>query len=158
MLSAVSNVINVYVRLDDFLKCFIVQGQGQVRHRPCVIKKQLGTSLARRGSVWKEQHLTWHQISLTKNKILSFSNSTDVISLWRQNWTSLKRTRQLWLISMQLSMDSTLAQLWVIYPGYRAVRMRVVLARPEVGVCVPLALGLSWHKLEQRERWRTGSH
>ena len=53
---------------------------------------------------------------------------------------------------MQLSMDSTLAQLWVIYPGYRAVRMRVVLARPEVGVCVPLALGLSWHKLEQRER------
>ena len=53
---------------------------------------------------------------------------------------------------MQLSMDSTLAQLWVIDPGYRAVRMREVLVRPEVGVCVPLALGLSWHKLEQRER------
>ena len=53
---------------------------------------------------------------------------------------------------MQLSMDSTLAQLWVIYPGYRAVRMREVLARPEVGACVPLALGLSWHMYEERER------
>ena len=56
------------------------------------------------------------------------------------------------MISMQLSMESTHAQLWVIYPGYRAVRMHEVLARPEVGICVPLALGLSWHELEQRER------
>ena len=49
-------------------------------------------------------------------------------------------------------MDLSLAQFWVIYPGYRAARMREVLARPEVGICVPLALGLSWHELEQRER------
>ena len=89
MLSAVWNVINVYVRLDDFLKCFIIQGQGQVRHRPCVIKKQLGTSLARRGSVWKEQHLTWHQISLTKKQkyypfqtLLTLFNFGDKIGLF----------------------------------------------------------------------------
>ena len=110
MLSAVSNVVHVNVHLDEFLKCFIVQGQRQVRHRPCVIKKPAG------------------------------------------DFFFLKRTRQLWLISMQLSMDSTLAQLWVIYPGYRAVRLREVLAKPEVGACVPLALGLSWHMHEERER------
>ena len=44
------------------------------------------------------------------------------------------------------------SQLWMIYPGYRAVRMRDVLNMPWVGVCVPLALGLSWHELDQRER------
>ena len=49
MLSAVSNVINVYVRLDDFLKCFIVQGQRQVRHRPCVIKKPAGDFAGKKG-------------------------------------------------------------------------------------------------------------
>ena len=53
---------------------------------------------------------------------------------------------------MQLSMDPSVAQLWMIYPGYRAVRMREVLNMPWVGVCVPLALGLSWHELDQRER------
>ena len=49
MLSAVSNVINVYVHLDEFLKCFIVQGQRQVRHRPCVIKKPAGDFAGKKG-------------------------------------------------------------------------------------------------------------
>ena len=53
MLSAVSNVVHVNVRLDDFLKCFIVQGQGQVRHRPCVIKKTAGDFAGKKGVRWK---------------------------------------------------------------------------------------------------------
>ena len=55
MLSAVSNVVHVNVHLDEFLKCFIVQGQRQVRHRPCVIKKPAGDFAGKKGgSVGKE--------------------------------------------------------------------------------------------------------
>ena len=35
--------------LDEFLKCFIVQGQRQVRHRPCVIKKPAGDFAGKKG-------------------------------------------------------------------------------------------------------------
>ena len=49
MLSAVSNVVHVNVHLDEFLKCFIVQGQRQVRHRPCIIKKPAGDFAGKKG-------------------------------------------------------------------------------------------------------------
>ena len=49
MLSAVSNVVHVNVHLDEFLKCFIVQGQRQVRHRPCVIEKPVGDFAGKKG-------------------------------------------------------------------------------------------------------------
>ena len=47
-----SNVAHVYVRLDDFLKCFFLcKAKNKLDTGLALLKKQLGTSLARRGSV-----------------------------------------------------------------------------------------------------------